>query len=272
MPEIETTVAEVRPETHDAVTLRLDLGGAPFDYRPGQYIEIDPHQFPQLAAEVADLEAKKGMPEMPRSFSLSSDGTEPRFVEISIKEEKPVAYDPVITPYLVRHAKPGLQIRVTGPNGRYCLPPQPPPVHGFLHLCAGSGVAPNRGMIRHALANGWPQRHLLVLQNRTQDDVFFRTEWPDLLARHPDRLRLRHVFSVTDREHVSVDIVRAAMDGWIDGKDALALVCGPNRPRVVAGAKVPGFCEQWCGNPRRRVPGLLDQLGFSPDRILTEMW
>src|SRR5438105_1282542 len=47
MPEVTTTVAKVSRETPDAVTLRLDLAGATFLYRPGQYIEIDPHQFPE---------------------------------------------------------------------------------------------------------------------------------------------------------------------------------------------------------------------------------
>ncbi|MFN3487061.1 MAG: hypothetical protein ACK44W_16470, partial [Planctomycetota bacterium] len=55
----------MRPETPDAATLRLDLGGAPFPYRPGQYIEIDPHQFPELAAEIARREEARGMLEPP---------------------------------------------------------------------------------------------------------------------------------------------------------------------------------------------------------------
>ncbi len=277
MADVVVTVAEIRRETDDAVTLRLDLGGAAFPYRPGQYIEIDPHQFPELAGEIATLEAAKGMPESPRGFSLSSDALEPGFLEISIKEDRKGAYPPLLTPFLVRRVKAGQKLALTGPAGRYGLPESPPAVAGFLHLCAGSGVAPNRGMIRHALARGWPQRHLLVLQNRTAADVFFAAEWPALLERHADRLRVRHVLSVTSGEHVSVELLRGEMKGWLDGAADLALVCGPNRPRESVGpdgakTKQPGFCEQWCGHPRRKLPGLLDQLGFTPDRILTEMW
>lgn len=265
---IASTVAEVRPETADAVTLRLDLGGAPFPHRPGQYVEIDPRQFEELGPAIAEMEKAKGFPESPRSFSIASDGLDPRFIELSIKEEKPRAFDPVVTPFLVRRVRAGRRVVFTGPGGRYCLPEEPPPVAGFLHLCAGSGVAPNRGMIRHALAKGWPQRHLLVLQNRAPEDVFYRAEWPDLLARHPDRLRIAHAYSVAEKEHVSPERVRSLLEGWIDPKSALALVCGPNRPR----GKEAGFCEKWAGNPRRRTPGWLDALSFPPDRILTEMW
>ena len=272
MPEVTATVAERRPETSDAATLKLDLGGAPFAYRPGQYVEIDPHQFPELAERIAALEAAKGMPESPRGFSLSSDGSDPRFLEISVKAEKGGTYPAVLSPWLVREARPGLRITLTGPRGKYCLPDSPPAATGFLHVCAGSGVAPNRGMIRDALRRGWPQKHLLVLQNRSEADVFYRAEWPALASSHPGLLKVRHVFSVSAGEHVSADLVRREMEGFLDPASSMALVCGPNRPREGAGGREPGFCELWCGNPRRKVDGFLARLGFTPDRVLTEMW
>jgi ferredoxin-NADP reductase len=279
MAEVNATISVVRPEAPLSVTLRFDLGGASFVYQPGQYIEIDPHQFTALAGTIRDLEEKKGMPEPPRSFSLSSDGTDPSSVEISVKQNpKDGPFHQLLAPYFVREARAGQKIAFSGPNGRYCLPAAPPAgITGFLHLCAGSGVAPNRGMIRHAVARGWPQRHLLVLQNRTPEDVFFKEEWRELAERHPDRFRVRHVFSVTDGEHVSPEILKRAMEGWIDGATSMALACGPNRPREIVAAdgkktKEPGFCERWCGHPRRKVSGLLADPGFTPDRILTEMW
>jgi ferredoxin-NADP reductase len=279
MPEIKSTVSSIRPEAPLSVTIRMDLGGAPFPYRPGQYIEIDPHQFEDLAPEVRELEEKKGMPEMPRSFSLSSDALDPSFVEISVKQNpKDGPYHQLLAPFFVSKLKPGRTIAFSGPNGRYCLPEAPPAgVTGFLHLCAGSGVAPNRGMIRHAVSKGWPQKHLLLLQNRTPEDIFFKDEWRDLAANHGDRFRVRHIHSVSAGEHLIPAMARTAMEGWIDGATSMALVCGPNRPREVVAAdgtksKEPGFCEGWCGNPRRKIVGKLAELGFTPERILNEMW
>ncbi|MBI4565538.1 MAG: hypothetical protein HY716_12660 [Planctomycetes bacterium] len=278
--EITATVAEVRPEAPRAVTIRMDLAGAEFSYRPGQYIEIDPHQFEALAPEIRELEARKSMPEMPRSFSLSSDGGDRRFIEISVKitpQDGP--YSVLLTPHLTAETKPGDRITFRGPHGRYCLSEAcPEGITGILHLCAGSGVAPNRGMIRSALFRGWTAHHLLLLQNSTEEDVFYKSEWPEVAARFPDRFRIRHVFSKGPRrEHVSVEMVREAMSGYLDGAASLALVCGPNRPRqgvAPDGSKVrqPGFVDAWCGVPRRNVPGRLQQLGFGPERILTEMW
>ena len=64
MDHFVTTVREVQPETPDAVTLRLDLCGVRFAYRPGQYVTIDPRQFDALRE--ANLS--------PGCYSLSSDG------------------------------------------------------------------------------------------------------------------------------------------------------------------------------------------------------
>ncbi len=271
-------LAGVRPEAPGAATLRLDLGNESFPYRPGQYVEIDPHQFPELGAEIARREEARGMPEPPRGFSLASDGLDPRFLEISVKEERRGTLPPLLTPLLVRGLAPGREIVLRGPFGSYGLPEAPPEgITGFLHLCAGSGVAPNRGMIRHALGRGWPQRHLLILQNRAEEDVFYQDEWPALRARHPDRFRLRLLFSRTRGERATVELVRSEMEGFLDPAASLAFVCGPNRPREAAGPdgsrrREPGFCDLWCGPPRRRQEGLLARLGFTPERIRTEMW
>jgi len=276
--EIETVVSEVRRETSDAVTLRLDLQGRPFRYKAGQSVEIDPHQFPELAERLAVAEDAKGMAESSRGFSLCSDPSDPGFLEISVKETRGGRFPPVLSPWIVRRTRVGQPIRLAGPFGQYHLPDHPPQTRsGFLHLCAGSGVAPNRGMIRHALGRGWPHRHLLVLQNRTEDDIFYRDEWPDLMRRYPDRLKVCHVFSVLTGQHVDVDLLHREMEGFLEGSSAQAMVCGPNRAREFVGSRgtrirFPGFCELWCGNPRRNAEGLLLKLGFTADRILTESW
>jgi ferredoxin-NADP reductase len=172
-----------------------------------------------------------------------------------------------VAPFLVRKLAAGRRVTLAGPHGRYCLPESPPEgVEGFLHLCAGSGVAPNRGMIRHALRKGWPQRHLLLLQDRGPEHVLFRDEWRELAARHSDRFRIRHLFSRSGGEYLSEDAICLAMEGYFDAGRALAFVCGPNAPR----AGQPGFVDRWRGNPKTGAPGLLTSLGFPADRILTE--
>ena len=45
---IPVVVADVVQETADTVTLLLDAGDDPRDYKAGQYVSIDPHQVPAI--------------------------------------------------------------------------------------------------------------------------------------------------------------------------------------------------------------------------------
>ena len=252
-----TTLSEVRRESASASTLRLDLGGVPLDYRPGQYVTISPHQFESLGPAIREREAARGKKEGPGYFSLSSDALDPSAVEITVKARSSAAA--LLPHFLANEARAGLRIELAGPDGRYALPAAPPEgVAGILHLCAGSGVAPNRGMIRHALARGWPQRHLLVLQERAEEEVLFRSEWRDLLARHGDLFRMRTLLS-SRSEYADPAIVREAMAGFIEAPSSMAFVCGPNAPRNGNS----GFLDSW-----KRA--LHDALGFAAPRIVTE--
>lgn len=259
MTEARTWLKEVRIETATASTLRLDLRGAAFPYRPGQYITMGPHQFEELGPEIREREAHRGKPLGPGYFSLSSDGIDPSFLEITLKQNR--SGPPALLPsFLMGKAAVGREIVVQGPGGKYGLPEAPPPgITGFLHLCAGSGVAPNRGMIRHALARGWPQRHLLLLQDCAEEDVLFKGEWKDLTARHPTSFRIRHVYSRSGHESVSADLIRREAAGYLDLAGTWAFICGPNSVRPQG----PGFVD-WLRAELGSV------LGFSPDRIRTE--
>jgi ferredoxin-NADP reductase len=240
MIEVTTTIAEVRPETPDAATLRLDLGGARFRYRPGQHVTIAAAQF--------------GLGPGVSYFALASDGLDPGSIEISVKDRGDKA--PSVATQLVRCSRPGESVVIAGPGGSYGYPePVPPGVTGFVHVCAGSGVAPNRGMIRHALLRGWPQAHLLALQSRGEEDVFYRDEWRDLGARFGGRFRLLHAFSGRG-EYLSEERLRESMRGLVDPERAMAFVCGPNKGRHGR----PGFCDSWAA----RLPAL----GFDPSRIV----
>jgi ferredoxin-NADP reductase len=259
MSEIVATLKALHAETSHATTLRLDLGGTPFEYRPGQYIMIDPHQFEELAPEIREKEAHRGKPVGPGYFSLSSDALEPGLLEITVK--LPSEGAPGMLPrFLTKSLKVGHKVRIAGPGGKYHLPEAPPPdVTGFLHLCAGSGIAPNRGMIRHALARNWPQRQLLIVQDRHEADAIFRKELSDLAARHPDSLHIVRVYSRPQGHRITGEVIRHAAAGYLDLGSIWAFLCGPNSPR----GEVPGFVEGL-----RRTLGL--ELGFSQERIRTE--
>jgi len=259
MAEVLTTVRDLRTESPNAATVRLDLGGEAFAYRPGQYITIDPHQFEDLAPEIREREAERGRPLGPGYFSLSSDGLDPALLEFTVK--LPSEGQPGMLPkYLLAGLNTGRKVRVGGPGGKYGLPEAPPSgITGFIHLCAGSGIAPNRGMIRHALTRKWPQKHLLLAQDRDEPDSLFRKDFADLVTHHKDQFRVRHLFTRSSKDRITPHLVQKEAEGFIALADAWVFLCGPNQSRPDG----PGFVD-------RLKMALGVELGFAPDRIRTE--
>lgn len=246
------TIREVRRESDAAATLVMEAGDYP--YRPGQYLSIDPHQFAELAPALAERARQRGKPDGPAYFSIASDGLAPGRVEITVKVV-PMAAGSPLPPFLLERARPGLEIRVGPAAGRYVYPePMPGGIQGVVHVCAGSGAAPNRGLIRSALGRGWPLRHLLVLQDRRPQDVLYRDEWPQLEERHPDRFRLRLRLS-SRGEYIEAADVSAALRGWLEPAAVLAFVCGPNYPRAASLGFIDLACRELAaaGIPAGRI-------------------
>jgi ferredoxin-NADP reductase len=70
--QLEVVVAEAVYETPDTTTLVLQAGDDHLDYKPGQFLTIDPHQFEALERFTAFLEDLKGRREPPRAYSMAS--------------------------------------------------------------------------------------------------------------------------------------------------------------------------------------------------------
>jgi ferredoxin-NADP reductase len=193
--KFDALVADVVVETPDTVTAFLDLG-QPVTYRAGQYVSIDPHQFPALGSMTRYLEHLKGRHEPPRAYSMSSAPHEP-YVAITIKEEVydgVMPYPPLISGYLVHQLRAGDRIAVTGFAGAYVLPEAVKADH-ILHLCAGSGSVPNVSMIKDSLLRHPNLRHTFVYSNKTSQDVIFRAALAQLQAEHRDRLKVIHTLT-----------------------------------------------------------------------------
>lgn len=197
--EYEATVASVHWETHDTATLRLDVGEARAEYRAGQYLNVDPHQFPALAPLTAFLEDRKGRREPARSYSMASAPHE-RHLAITVKDEPYLPgvslYPPLLSPFLVHALPVGARLRLTGFMGPYILPPDVDErTAHVLHVIAGSGMVPNFALIKDALHRGLRVQHTLLATNKTWQDVLFREELLALERAHPERLRIVHALT-----------------------------------------------------------------------------
>ena len=277
MATIETVVLESVVETPDTRTLVLDTCGRRFDWRAGQYVSIDPHQFAALRSFVGYLEEVKGRKEAPRAYSMSSAPDEPHLA-ITIKEEVFVRdrtkYPPLISGYLVHQVRAGDRMTVRGFAGAYVLPDDVGMrVPHVLHLCAGSGSVPNVSMIRQSLRWQPDLRHTLVYSNKTWDDVIFRDALADMVRLHPERLQVWHALTRDPGAASYGPHVRAGrvdlefLRGILAGEpDSLIYACGPaitvweRRACAAQGTTpAPQFLEAMVGHlhalgvPRERI-------------------
>jgi len=195
MRRFDSVVSEVIVETPDTITAVLDVG-EPVTYRAGQYVTIDPHQFPALGSVTRYLEHVKGRPEPPRAYSMCSAPHE-EGVAITIKEEVydgQMAYPPLISGFLVHQTRVGDRMAVVGFAGAYVLAEDIDADH-ILHLCAGSGSVPNVSMVKDSLRRHPSLRHTFVYSNKTWQDVIFRNELTRLRRAHPDNLHVIHMLT-----------------------------------------------------------------------------
>lgn len=279
---IDTTVSEVVRESPDAVTLVLDAAGEARDYKAGQFVNVDPAQFPALDPLRAFLQHTKGRKEHPRGYSLASAPHEPRLaITLKLEPYEPSRdrFPPLLSPYLLHCVRQGDPLRLLGFLGPYVLPEDASETAtDVLHVVAGSGAVPNFSILKDALHRGLPLRHTFVCGNKTAGDILFRAPLENLERAHPDRLRVLHLLTreredfPSDRRHrrgrVAREVLREVLG---DPERTLAFVCGPaitqweRRASLEKGVQAePRFLES--------VIGALQELGVPNKRIKRESY
>jgi ferredoxin-NADP reductase len=282
MATFDTVVLESIVETADTRTLLLDAGPEVRPWRAGQYLSIDPHQFPGLQSVIAYLEHLKGRREAPRAYSMKSTPDEPHLA-VTVKEELFVAdkmkYPPLISGFLVHQVRRGDRVNVRGFAGGYVLPDNIEAITDHvLHLCAGSGSVPNLSMVKDSLQRHRQLRHTFMYSNKTWDDIIFRDELSALEVSCPERLRVIHALT---RQTGPVPRHADVRTGRIDVRllqevldrepSSVVYSCGPaisvwdRRAAAALGvAPTPQFLETMIAN--------LHTLGVPADRIKVESY
>ncbi len=276
----EAALAQVIVETHDTVTLVLEID-EPTEYRAGQFLTVDPHQFGGLRQVIAYLEDAKKKKEPPRAYSMASAPHEPH-VAFTVKEETfapgETKYPPILSPFLVRCLSPGMRVEVTGFTGPYTLPPDiESRTDHLVHLVAGSGVVPNFSILKDALAHHPGLRHTFIYSNKTWNDVIFRQDLAELERQYPDRLRVVHTLTRDAQVAVSDAVRRGRVDAKLlrelipDPKECLVYACGSaNGPHERARARERG--EEPKPKFLEAVLAALDEIGGPKDRVKRESW
>jgi ring-1,2-phenylacetyl-CoA epoxidase subunit PaaE len=233
-------VADVEPLTDDAVAVTFEVPadlGAEFAFVPGQSLT--------LRRTVDGVEQR-------RQYSISAPaGARPR---VGVREIP----DGLFSSWLVRDVRPGDEIEVQPPSGRFC--PDRALLDGGRHLCiaAGSGITPMLSVATSVLGRGGEVT--MLYGNRTTGSVMFAEELADLKNRHGAQLQLVHVLS---REPRDVEL----FSGRLDAERLRRLLT------VVAPART--FDHVWICGPHQMLEearALLAELGVPADRVHFELF
>lgn len=168
-------IAQIHPETRDAVTLVITPGRGWRGHRPGQYLRIG-----------IDVDGVRQW----RTYSLTSatdrvDGA----IAITVK----AVPDGIVSNYLVRRATVGTLVQLDQAAGEFTLP-DPAPAR-ILFVTAGSGITPVMGMLRN-FPRDTSSGITLVHSAPTAEDVIFGGELRMLAARR--RIRLVEIHTDAD--------------------------------------------------------------------------
>jgi len=225
-------IQEVLPATPRARVLRIDLNGRSFDYAPGQAVLIGTHG-----------QAKR------RPYSIAAapeDARRDGWLELLVGADA----DGLWGEHLVLEA--GGLVDVEGPIGTFTFPAAPIE-RRFVFIAGGTGIAPLRAMLRHALVI--PHRDLgLFYSARTPDEFAYEDELRALAQSGAIALR-QTVTRANDKDWSGARgrLDRAALSELVHDPATLCFVCGP--PALVA-----------------EMPARLAELGIERTRIRVEAW
>ena len=211
------TVANVVRETPRTRTLVLDVPGWP-GHRAGQHVDVR-------------LTAEDGY-QAERSYSIASA---PEDTKLALTVEE--LDDGEVSPYLTEELKAGDQLELRGPIGGYFV--WDVDTGGPLFLVAGgSGIVPLMAMIRHrnsALSAHAQAAHKLPVRllysSRSWDEVIYRDELADLVARDPT-VEVIHTLTRQAPEDWTglrrrIDREMLAATSWPATETPRVFVCGP---------------------------------------------
>ena len=228
---MEATVSSVRRATPSTRIVRVRLDDV-FPYRAGQVAEIGPEGATLVPYSIASAPA-----------DTAKDGAIEFLVKVDARGRWGNHFEPL---------RRGQRLHVRGPLGRFTFPDDPPQ-QDFLFIAGGTGIAPLRGMIRHARATV-PGTFRLLYSARTPLDFAYRRELCGMARRKEIALTLTATRDVTDVWRGETGRIAASqLAALISTPETLCFVCGP-----------ASMVEE--------VPRMLRRLGIDRSRIRVEEW
>jgi ferredoxin-NADP reductase len=227
-------VSSVRRATPTSQIIRADLDGAPFRYIPGQLAAIGPagdhRRIPYSIASAPEETARHGSIE----FLIKVDASDRWGMQFE-------------------RLRRGARIAVRGPSGAFVFP-EHPRERRFAFIAGGTGIAPLRSMLRHAVLSRRPGQLRLLYSARTTRDFAYLRELRTMATDGMIELTLTATREFPPRWRGGRGrIAPSQLAPLVDDPATLCFVCGP--AAMVAD-----------------VPPMLRQLGVHQSRIRLEDW
>ncbi|MFZ5851120.1 MAG: 1,2-phenylacetyl-CoA epoxidase subunit PaaE [Actinomycetota bacterium] len=209
-------VAAVDRLTDDAVAVTFDVPSAlveEYRFVQGQHVAV------RLAAEPGDVR---------RNYSICSSVASGR-LRIGIRHIP----GGVFSSYALTRLRPGDELEVMTPVGRFHTPLDPGQARRYAAVVAGSGITPVLSILATTLETEPASAFTLLYGNRSTASVMFLDELADLKDRFPTRLVVHHVLSREPREP---ELFHGRLDG-------------PRLARFLDLLLPPGGVDEWflCG-------------------------
>ncbi len=210
-------VAEVKRETPDAVSIRLEAPAElkdTFAFRAGQHLTLR-----------RDL----GGEEVRRNYSLCVAPSE-GLLKVAVKQMT----GGVFSTWANTELKAGDLIEVMAPHGSFCWTFEAKAKRNYVAFAGGSGITPVLSLLKTALETEPRSGFTLFYGNRVSSGIMFLEELAELKDRYIDRLQIFH-FLEDEEEEIDLfngRLDRAKVDDILarlvraDDVDAF-FICGP---------------------------------------------
>jgi glycine betaine catabolism B len=210
----ELQVERVNDETHEVRTFRLvspDGGPLPFDYQPGQYLNV------QLTIDGRRVN---------RSYTIASSPTRGGYCELSIKREDAG----LASSYLHRHLNAGDRLKISAAAGKFIFTGRES--DSVVLIAGGVGITPLMSITRYLTDRAWAGEIFLLIAARTENDLVFKDEL-DLLAKRFPNLRVSVTLTRLKPDDVWNGRRGRLTEDWLtqtvpDLSRKLFYVCGPD--------------------------------------------
>lgn len=226
-------IREVIPATPRAHTVRIDLQGERFPYLAGQAVWVGAHGSQRR-----------------RPYSLANA---PERAQTDDCLELLVGIDQDVSIASDLDLVPGAMVDIDGPVGRFTFP-QHPVERRFLFIAGGTGIAPLRAMLQHAL--NVPHDEIgLLFSARTPGEFAYESELRGLADQGEIELELRVTRDTADGAWTGTRgrLALADLEPLVHDRATLCFVCGP-----------PALVDE--------IPRALEALGVPRERIRREEW